>query len=425
MAGGQISHAGPLSCCPRPSTGRLKTARVCGLECTHPRMHPAATHDLNRHLRPQRPATPSRHANTRNPAAMFSCGLHRSLSSCFACCPATAQSHHQPLLPSPTHIALPLTRAAGAIRTASGLVDKAADFVPETVPRPAAKAGVAIAGVMVVFWLLQKVGDGSSWHTFEPARRKNRGHRAGRGSLRYPCVRGRRWRWADVSNYKATADMFRPLTPRCNQLRRAPVHVSAMCRKVGCPTWRGAPIRAASPAACPNPSAACAGTSKYVIRGCSACAPPDRTYCLLRASSHTGPHARSTQRARHPTPPTRTAPNAPVCCSPPFPCRAGHQRRGDPGAVRGRGLLLPDAERQGGRRRRRDPQQQQRQEGRQRRRQGPGRPAVGGAPHHGQVQVKWTSRSRRRRAQGWGQGLGPRARVYNRPFRKRVDVMKV
>lgn len=39
-------------------------------------------------------------------------------------------------------------------------MDKAADLVPESVPRPAAKAGVSIASVMVVFWVLQKVSDG-------------------------------------------------------------------------------------------------------------------------------------------------------------------------------------------------------------------------------------------------------------------------
>ncbi|GFR50406.1 hypothetical protein Agub_g12623 [Astrephomene gubernaculifera] len=49
---------------------------------------------------------------------------------------------------------------AGAIKAASGLVDKATELVPESVPRPAAKAGVTIAGVMFVFWLLQKVISG-------------------------------------------------------------------------------------------------------------------------------------------------------------------------------------------------------------------------------------------------------------------------
>ncbi|GIL82788.1 hypothetical protein Vretimale_8349 [Volvox reticuliferus] len=49
---------------------------------------------------------------------------------------------------------------SGAIKAASGLVDKATDLVPESVPRPAARAGVAIAGVMFVFWMLQKVISG-------------------------------------------------------------------------------------------------------------------------------------------------------------------------------------------------------------------------------------------------------------------------
>jgi hypothetical protein len=38
-----------------------------------------------------------------------------------------------------------------------GLVEAAADFVPPSVPRPVAKAGVALAGAGVAFWLLQKV----------------------------------------------------------------------------------------------------------------------------------------------------------------------------------------------------------------------------------------------------------------------------
>ncbi|EFJ48606.1 hypothetical protein VOLCADRAFT_104657 [Volvox carteri f. nagariensis] len=49
---------------------------------------------------------------------------------------------------------------SGAIKAANGLVDKATDLVPETVPRPAARAGVAIASVMFIFWLLQKVISG-------------------------------------------------------------------------------------------------------------------------------------------------------------------------------------------------------------------------------------------------------------------------
>ena len=45
----------------------------------------------------------------------------------------------------------------GILNTANGLVDKASDLVPESVPRPAAKLGVGIAGGVIVFWLLQKV----------------------------------------------------------------------------------------------------------------------------------------------------------------------------------------------------------------------------------------------------------------------------
>jgi hypothetical protein len=40
---------------------------------------------------------------------------------------------------------------------ARNVVDAAADLVPESVPRPVAKGGVAVAGGMIAFWLLQKV----------------------------------------------------------------------------------------------------------------------------------------------------------------------------------------------------------------------------------------------------------------------------
>ncbi|KAG2435784.1 hypothetical protein HXX76_006980 [Chlamydomonas incerta] len=49
---------------------------------------------------------------------------------------------------------------SGAFKTASGLVDKAADLVPESVPRSTAKAGVTVASVMFVFWVLNKVISG-------------------------------------------------------------------------------------------------------------------------------------------------------------------------------------------------------------------------------------------------------------------------
>jgi hypothetical protein len=40
-------------------------------------------------------------------------------------------------------------------------VDSASDLVPASVPRPVAKGGVAVVGVMLAFWLLQKVGPGA------------------------------------------------------------------------------------------------------------------------------------------------------------------------------------------------------------------------------------------------------------------------
>lgn len=36
-------------------------------------------------------------------------------------------------------------------------MDSAAEFVPESVPRSLAKGGVAVAGALVAFWILQKV----------------------------------------------------------------------------------------------------------------------------------------------------------------------------------------------------------------------------------------------------------------------------
>jgi hypothetical protein len=44
-----------------------------------------------------------------------------------------------------------------AISVGKGLVDSASELVPESVPRPVAKGGVAVAGGLVAFWLLQKV----------------------------------------------------------------------------------------------------------------------------------------------------------------------------------------------------------------------------------------------------------------------------
>ena len=46
---------------------------------------------------------------------------------------------------------------AAAIDVGKGLVESAANLVPESVPRPMAKGGVALAGGIIAFWLLQKV----------------------------------------------------------------------------------------------------------------------------------------------------------------------------------------------------------------------------------------------------------------------------
>eukprot|EP00775_Hariotina_reticulata_P002018 gene2018-biopygen3522 len=43
-----------------------------------------------------------------------------------------------------------------AIQTGVGLVESAANLVPESVPRPIAKGGVAVAGALLAFWALQK-----------------------------------------------------------------------------------------------------------------------------------------------------------------------------------------------------------------------------------------------------------------------------
>lgn len=41
------------------------------------------------------------------------------------------------------------------------MVNSAANLVPDSVPRGVAKGGVAVAGALVAFWVLQKVGVGS------------------------------------------------------------------------------------------------------------------------------------------------------------------------------------------------------------------------------------------------------------------------
>ncbi len=47
---------------------------------------------------------------------------------------------------------------AGALRNGNKLADTAADLLPASVPRGAAKVGVIGVGGLVAFWLLQKVG---------------------------------------------------------------------------------------------------------------------------------------------------------------------------------------------------------------------------------------------------------------------------
>jgi hypothetical protein len=45
----------------------------------------------------------------------------------------------------------------GFVSTGSKLVDKASSLVPESVPRPVAKAGIAVFGALFVWGLIQKV----------------------------------------------------------------------------------------------------------------------------------------------------------------------------------------------------------------------------------------------------------------------------
>lgn len=56
-----------------------------------------------------------------------------------------ADPPHRPVLP------------ADALEVGGNLVESAANLVPDSVPRGVAKAGVAGAGVLVAFWVLQKV----------------------------------------------------------------------------------------------------------------------------------------------------------------------------------------------------------------------------------------------------------------------------
>lgn len=46
---------------------------------------------------------------------------------------------------------------ADALDVGKGLVDSAANLVPESVPRPVAKTGVAVVGGLIAFTILQKV----------------------------------------------------------------------------------------------------------------------------------------------------------------------------------------------------------------------------------------------------------------------------
>jgi hypothetical protein len=46
---------------------------------------------------------------------------------------------------------------ADALEVGGNLVESAASLVPDSVPRGVAKGGVAVAGVLVAFWVLQKV----------------------------------------------------------------------------------------------------------------------------------------------------------------------------------------------------------------------------------------------------------------------------
>ena len=46
---------------------------------------------------------------------------------------------------------------AGVISAGQGFVESASNMVPENVPRPVAKTGVAVATGLVAFWVLQKV----------------------------------------------------------------------------------------------------------------------------------------------------------------------------------------------------------------------------------------------------------------------------
>jgi hypothetical protein len=66
------------------------------------------------------------------------------------------------LLPLPTTQRFRLcykfkTVTPAVISAGQGFVESASNLVPENVPRPVAKGGVAVATGLVAFWVLQKV----------------------------------------------------------------------------------------------------------------------------------------------------------------------------------------------------------------------------------------------------------------------------
>lgn len=59
-----------------------------------------------------------------------------------------------------THSPVPRTCSSpctDALDVGGNLISSAADLVPDSVPRGVAKGGVAVVGVLAVFWVLQKV----------------------------------------------------------------------------------------------------------------------------------------------------------------------------------------------------------------------------------------------------------------------------
>lgn len=56
------------------------------------------------------------------------------------------------------HLSLSCNDAADVLEVGANLVESGANLVPDSVPRGVAKGGVAVVGVLAVFWILQKVG---------------------------------------------------------------------------------------------------------------------------------------------------------------------------------------------------------------------------------------------------------------------------